>query len=187
MSDGIGITAVGRPDQLLYFAVLFHQRRVQSERWRRILSQFVFLHFIVEGFGFCLSDTLIEMTGRCMYQVFTVSLVHPFGKNLRIKHHREEFIAHFIESLPCPERQSTSIHLLKLFTKIVRRKAGHHLLAAIVMIDAVGEPDTFQIHLHGTKLFCVVVYVPVRKNNLHHLTNPEVVLSKLIECDIPAV
>ena len=122
-----------------------------------------------------------------MYQVFTVSLVHPFGKNLRIKHHREEFIAHFIESLPCPERQSTSIHLLKLFTKIVRREAGHHLLAAIVMIDAVGEPDTFQIHLHGTKLVCVVVDVPVRKNNLHHLTNPEVVLSKLIECDIPAV
>ena len=145
------------------------------------------LHPVIEGLCLSLADALVEMTGRGLYQVGTVSLVHPLGENLRIEHHGEEFITKSIECLPWPERQPAGVYFLKLLTEIVCRKARHHLLTAVVMIDAVGKPDTLQINLQSPELVRIVTDIPVRKNNLHHLANPEVVLPKLIECDIPAV
>ena len=55
------------------------------------------------------------------------------------------------------------------------------------MIDAVREPDAFQIHLQKPELIRVVRNGQILINHLQYLTDTEVILPKLVEGDIPAI
>ena len=87
-------------------------------------------------FGFGLGHTLtVIVSGRVGHEIDTVLCRHTFGHDSRIEHNRQDgfvvldtgFLAGFNE--PC---------LVKLRQELIFR---------IVMVNTVGEPDTFEIFL----------------------------------------
>ena len=97
MAYGISIASMARPHLLGHNAIAFHQCGVQTVG-RRIGGIFIFLGRII-GFCLCLTDSLVEVTGRCQQQVLTVGLIHPFGQHSGVKDDRKEFVTECIYSL----------------------------------------------------------------------------------------
>ena len=97
----LGIFFSNTPHLFSQCSIVFYQRTIQSKR-RRFFSLIGILLLLIEIFRFLLSDILIEITGRCFYEVISVILVDTLGKHLWMEDDRKQFIAECIQTLIFP-------------------------------------------------------------------------------------
>ena len=120
MPDGIGVLAIGRPNFFPEDTPFLDQCRVQSIRRGCVGFRLSCLHLSIEGLCFCLGYiTVVEMAGRCLYQVFSVSLVHPLRKHGFIEDNRKHLVAELTKRLPFTQWKPTHVDLLQLFPEII--------------------------------------------------------------------
>ena len=66
------------------------------------------------------------------------------------------------------------------------RETRHELLAAIVVVDARGEPKATQVGLEGFKLLAFLLHLIGGVDGLEHVAEAQVVASVLVEEDVAA-
>ena len=71
--------------------------------------------------------------------------------------------------------------------QVLGSEARHELLAAVVVVDAVGEPEALQVDLEGAEGVGLAVYGEVGIDRLERLADQEIVLAVLVEGDVAAV
>ena len=126
------------------------------------------------------------MAGRCRHQILAVSLVDTFGKDTLIKDDREQFIAELLQSLTLPQWQTTHIHLTKHTHQIIAAECRLEFLTTIVVVNAIREPDTFQIDLQRLELIRAMIDGKVGIDHFQHLTDAKIIFTVLIEGNVPA-
>ena len=186
MPDGIAVQAFRRPDTLLHNPILLHQSGVQTIRLRSLIPDILLLHPSVKILCFRLGHTLVEMTGRCRYQILTVGLVDTLGKDTLIKDNRKQLITELLQGLTLPQWQTAHIHLMKHTCKILTAESWLKFLTSIVVVDTIREPDAFQIDLQRLELIGVVIHGEVGIDHFQHLTDAKIVFAVLVEGDVPA-
>ena len=187
MADGITITTIGLPDIFTNDITLFDECGVQAiGRWCGIAG-ILSLPTGIERLSFLLRHAVIEVAGRGLYQVSTISLIDALGKYRSIEDDGEQLVAQLRYRLTRAQRQSCCLYLLQDATQIVGRKTRLKLLRAIMMVDAVREPDPLEIDLQSTEVGCVVVNGQIRIDRLQHLANAEVIFSKLVESNVAPI
>ena len=182
---GAPVAAVGLPHILIEFAVALHECRVQSVGW---------LFFFVVGFlggiellGLLLRHAVVEVTGRRQHQVLAVGFVHALGQHRGVEDDGLQLLQQFVDGLSFCQRQTAGVNLMKHTAQVVGREVRHEFLAAIVMVDAVGEPKAFQVDFQCAEAVGIVVDGQICINDLQHLADAEVILSILVEGDVAAV
>ena len=185
MAYGSAIAAVGLPNILIEFAVALHECRVQSVGWRL----FFVVGFLggIELLGLLLRHAVIEVAGRRQHQVLAVSFVHALGQHRGVEDDGLQLLQQFVDGLSFCQRQAAGVNLTKHTTQVVGREVRHEFLAAIVMVDAVGEPKAFQVDFQCAEAVGIVVDGQISINDLQHLADAEVILSILVEGDVAAV
>ena len=91
-------------------------------------------------------------------------------------------------STDCPwaRGKARALRILDQRGEVVRVEAGHELVVGIVVVDAVGEPDAFNVgHELGPAGVVPVAFV-ARDDGLEGAADLEVVLVVLVEDDVPA-
>ena len=180
--DGWSVEAVHLPDLLHQLAVFFHQTAVQAIGYRSFVLGV--LHGGIESLGLGLCHAVIVVTGRRQYQVFPISLVDALGHHLGVEDYGKDFLAQLLQCLSLGQRQGGSIYTLQSLTEKFGREAGHELLAAIVVMDAVGEPHALQVDLHCLEIGRSLVARIAGIDRLKHLSDDKVVLAVLVEEDV---
>ena len=74
---------------------------------------------LIEFLCLLLINILIEVTGRCCHEVFSVIFVNPLGSHCRIKDHREELLTESLYRLTRSQRQVINRYLTDDILEIV--------------------------------------------------------------------
>ncbi len=140
----------------------------------------------IEFFGFGLGDAgCVVVAGGGEHKVVAVFLVHAHGHDGRVEDDGEEFAAHFVEGLSV-EGQGTGGYGLECFAEVVLREVGKELLAAVVVVDAGGEPHALEVDGEGLEEFVGTFSAVVFIHGFEECTDAEVVTSVLVEKDVAA-
>ena len=91
-------------------------------------------------FRFRLGDTLIVVAGRVEHQILAGILAHFLGHDRRVEHHRQNGFIVLHSGFPA------CLH------KPLLAELRQELVLGIMMMDAIGEPDTFEIPLESLPL-----------------------------------
>ena len=145
------------------------------------------LHRVVEGFRFRLGHPVaVIVTGGSPDQVVPVCLVDTLGHDFRVEDDGREQFAKFLGRLSFFER------------KLVRRDVPHgfpeeglaefrfELLAAVMVVYAVGEPYAFQVDGECPEVLAVPVAGIVGVEGLQRFPYPQVVFPVLVPKDVTA-
>ena len=124
----------------------------------------------VPCFGLSLGDAVaVVVACRTSHQIDTVLGGCTLGHHSRIKHHRQDSgIVLDARFLTCRFKPSLV-------------EFGQELILRIVVVDAVGEPDTLEITLESRELFCVFVVRIIEVQGLECPTDTEVITAVLVE------
>ena len=141
----------------------------------------------IELLGLGLGDAIVVVASRRGHDVDPGSLVYPFGQDIPVEHHRHELVAQVINSHSVPERQRRLVHGIHGCTEILLAEARNKLIAAIMMVYAVGKPHAHQVLLEGGKLLAAMVYGAVGVDGLEGFPYLEVVFAELVECDVAPI
>ena len=115
-----------------------------------------------------------------MHQVHPICLIYTLGQYLRVKNDIIDFaflliaVKYFYSKRP--------YHLIKIPT----RKSRYKLLASIMMVNAIREPNSLKINLQCLKLFTLPISLIMEIDLFQHLANANIVSAKLVERDITA-
>ena len=183
--DGLTVQAPHFPHFLLNLAVLFHQAAVQPVRNRCFI--FRIFHRVVKSLGFLLRHSVIIITCRSQHQILTGSLVHTLRHYLRVEDNGSDFFIKLFHRLSFRQRKRGCIHAQKGLFEEFGSKARHKLLAAIMMMNTVGEPYPFQIHFHGLEICRSLVTGIARIDSFQHPADPEVILPVLVKQDVTSL
>ena len=189
MGQRVAIHAIDTPYTFLECAVLSaHQLAVESEHgrlcgstlWKGIVGTCrgvlheVLLQPLVEGLCLGLCDALlVVVAGRREQQVVALALVDTLGHDVGTEDEVEEFFRGLGEAAACDER----LHVLS-------REARLELVAAIVVVNAVGEPDTLEINLKSPELLRGAGALEIHVYALQQLSEGEIAASVLVPQDV---
>ena len=181
-TDGLSVEATLLPHQFVQAIFILYQARVQAKRGR-MFTRYTFLCCVV-ALHLLLAHTIVVVAGRCLHQVFTLCLVHPFGHIFRKEDGRIQFIKQFLHRLMFCQRQSLGLHLLHGTFKILRSKSWNKFFTTVMMVDTVGKPYSFQILFQSLKSFGLAVDGTVGINRLQRFAYLQIVLAKLVKCNV---
>lgn len=106
----LSIQAPHFPYFLLNLAILFHQTAIQTIGNGSFILRI--LQGIIEIFGLLLRHAIVIIACGSQNQIFTGSLVHPFGHHRGVENNGEHFLAQLFHSLSFGKRQCSCIHTL---------------------------------------------------------------------------
>ena len=125
---------------------------------------------VVEGFSLSLCHTLIVVVGAGENEVLAFGEVDALLHNVGV----EDDFCQFVGAVSMGHEPFAA-------------ELGHELLAAVVMVDAVAEPESLKVGLEGDEVFVRAVTVVVDVCVFHHLADAEVVFAILVEEDVASV
>ena len=202
--DGLTIKTIFLPNQFHHLAVALGELGIETIRWRS--SVVGVLHLGIEPLHFLLGHILIEVAGRSLHQVLAIRLVHALRHHLGVEDHGYQQSEQVFLALSTLQRQFRLVDVLHQFIEEFLRESRLEFLAAIMMMDAAGEPYSLQINLESLEflafadisLLWLSAFADVRCQRLcllscslivaidclQGLADAQVVLSLLIERDV---
>ena len=93
MADSITITTIGLPDIFTNDITLFDECGVQAIGCWCGIAGILSLLTGIERLGFLLRHAVIEVAGRGLYQVSTISLIDALGQHRSIEDDGEQLVA----------------------------------------------------------------------------------------------
>ena len=184
MPDGFAIQTVNAPHILTDFPVAFHQCGVQSIGKRFGVAGVFLLHPRIELLGLLLRDTVVEVARRGLYQVFPIGFVHTLGLNIRIENDGNQLITEIFHRFVFLQRQQGWWHFRKSLTQKMFGKVGDELLATIMVIDAVGEPNAFQIDNQGLEVGILARTYIIYIKSFKDFPDAQIIFAILTERDV---
>ena len=131
-----------------------------------------------------LRHSVVIVAGRCLHEILAVGLVDALGQHVRIEDDRTEHVHHLLLGAVAAGQHFKG-RVVDSLAQPRFREVGLELLAAIVMIDAIGEPHPFQVYGHRKEVLALAVARKVQVQVLQQLANRQVVFAKLIGGDVP--
>ena len=136
-------------------------------------------HAEVEILSLSLRDSRTIVIGRTrLHEILPVGLVGALGHDLRVEDDGVEFLH--------VEGQLGGVNGLHRLTQERLGKTRLELVAAIVVMNAVGEPYTLEVHLKGAEFFALPVAFEVCVDGLQELADAQVVAPVLVPKNIPS-
>ena len=157
-------------DALYDFAfVVFDQFAIQPYPHRFVRGIFVRL---IPSLSFFLVDSLVIIACRIKHQVLAGILAYIFGHDCGVEHHAQQVLTH--------------LHTIfgTLGGEPFLCTLRHKLVGGIMVMNTVGEPHTFEIHLKQPELLVLTVSVIGLIKGLTRTTDGEVILTILVKQDV---
>ena len=178
--DGRRVHPAYAPDALGDRPVgLFHQLRVEPVGDRLGIAGIG--HVGIELLGFGLRNPLVVVAARCGDHIHAGGLIEPLGADLRIEDGRADFAAQRIQLA-----EPLLGNGLDDVEQIALGEFGHELVVRIVMMDAVGEPDLFQVLFERFPLGAFAVARIVLVDRFERAAHGQIVLAILVVEDVAA-
>ena len=172
------------PNLLCQLSVFFYQATVQSVRNRCFV--FRVFHITIKTFCLFLRHSIVIVTSRGQYKIFAIRLVYPLRHNCRIENHREQLGTELIGSLPFLQRKQLGIQTEHGLFQEFLWEVRHKFLRTIVMMNTIGEPYPFQVHLHVFKIRRRFIPLIVCIYCFEHPTDSQIIFSILVKQNIPS-
>ena len=142
---------------------------------------------VVELLSLSLTDAAVVVLCRGQQQIHAVGLVHTLGHHLWVENHRAQHIAQFLRALALGHWQLGGGEAHHCLAEELLGEAWYELLAAIVMMDAVGEPHPFEIDRQGLEVVALSVAFVVGVDALQGLADTQVVFAVLVVEDVSSL
>ena len=202
--DGLTIKTIFLPNQFHHLSIALGELGIESVRRRGGIVGI--LHLGIESLHFLLGHILIEVAGRSLHQVLAIRLVHALRHHLRVEDHGYQQSEQVFLALSTLQRQFRLADVLHQFIEEFLRESRLEFLAAIMVMDAAGEPYSLQINLESLELLTfadslirsISAFADIRCRRpsllsaslivaidcLQSLADAQIVLSLLVERDV---
>ena len=175
MGDGVAVETAEAVDLLDDLAVFLDDTAVETVADRSLRVVF---HRGIESLDLVLGHAGIEVVGRCRDEILTLGLIDAFGSDGGIEDNLEDSVA-----VGSPGAFAETVDF---GSEEITREAGSELVGRIVVMDAVGKLDLFEILLESLVVGAVAVAGEIGIDTFEHLTDLEVILVVLIPEDVAA-
>ena len=176
--DGLAVESSAPPHLFAQLSVLLDKAAVHAEHdWMcRVWVRLFHAEIEILGLGLCDVWTIV-VGGAGLHEVLPVGLVGALGHDGRVEDDGIEFLH--------VERQLGRVDILHRTAQEPLGETGLELVAAIVMVNTIGEPYALQIRLEGAEILTLAVTLEVGVYGLQELADAQVIASVLVPKNIP--
>ena len=181
---GLRIKSAYLPDLLEDPAIDLCKPAVQSvgDGAKGVLTR---LHLGVEGVHLGLRQvSLVVVVGRSLNQVHVSTLDGAFREDRRVEDDRRKLGEQLVYGLSFAEGELRRLYLSDTVSKELLRERGENLILGVVVVNAVGEPDSLEVCLQRLELLILPIALVRRVHRFQRAADRKVIATVLVCQDI---